>query len=95
MIAEFAVYPLGKTHHSQTIAEVVKEVQKSGLEYQVGPMGTSIEGEMEKVFQTLQNCFRVLYQSNERVLMNVSVDNKPTPSLNELEDRVESVMKKI
>lgn len=95
MIAEFAIYPMGQLHYSQIIADVIQEVKRLGLEYRVGPMGTSIEGEADELFDTIQRCFQLVDKSYDRVIMQVTFDNKGLSKSHVMEGMVNSVLSKI
>lgn len=38
------------------IAKVIDLVDKSGLKYRVNPMGTCIEGDLERVLELVKRC---------------------------------------
>lgn len=94
MFAEFSVYPMGQVHFSKVLAEIIQEIRKSGLEYQLGPMGTSLKGHEEKVFSMIQRCLEIAKNHSERVVMNISIDNDLVSDAH-LNDRVNKVMGKI
>jgi len=95
MVAEFAIYPMGESHYSKIIAEVVQEIKNSGLEFRLGPMGTSIEGEADELFHVIQKCFQLVDKSHDRVIMQATFDNKDISKRHVMEGMVKSVLSKV
>ncbi|NBX69184.1 MAG: hypothetical protein EBR01_09515 [Proteobacteria bacterium] len=91
MIAEFSIYPMGKLHYTDVLARMIEELKISGLEYQLGPMGTSIQGSRDQVFDAIERCLELAKNFSERVVMHVAIDFKET-SDEHLVTRVEKVM---
>jgi len=94
MFAEFSVYPMGQVHFSKVLAEIIQEVRNSGLEYQLGPMGTSLKGHEERVFSMIQRCLDIANKHSERVIMSISIDNDLVNDAH-LSDRVNKVIGKV
>lgn len=77
VIAEISAFPIGKGESlSESVAEVVKVIKGSGLKYQLGPMGTAIEGEWDEVVKLITRCRDVLIQSNNRIYMTIKIDER-------------------
>lgn len=51
IIAEIGIIPLETEDTSAAIDVAIAAIQRSGLEYEVGALGTTIEGERDAVFQ--------------------------------------------
>ena len=94
MTAEFSVYPMGRVHYTEVLARMLEELKQSGLEYQLGPMGTSIQGSREKVFIAIQRCLELAKSYSERVVMHVAIDLKESKD-EHLTDRIEKVMEQL
>ena len=92
MVAEFAIYPMGEIHLTQVVVDLVAILKKTGLTYQVGPMGTSIEGKASEVFGVLEKCFNQINQKYDRVIMNVSLDSKISEEKHRMESMVNQVL---
>ncbi len=76
MLAELSIVPLGKdVHFSRVVAEFLKIVQKSGLDYELTAMGTIIEGDRDKVFDVIKECHEKALGESERVLTSISIDD--------------------
>ncbi len=74
-IAELSIFPLG-AHGSLSpyVARAVRIIKESGLPYQLGPMGTCIEGEWREVMAVVEKCFEALKADQERIYVNLKVD---------------------
>ena len=59
-IAEVSVVPLGtgSVSVSEYVAGAIEELQKSGLSFQLTPMGTIIEGSLEDVLAVIAKCMK-------------------------------------
>ncbi len=95
VIVDFSIFPMGKEGPSLSpyVARALNVIKKSGLSYQLGPMGTSIEGEWADVMAVVDACYHELEQDCDRVYMNIKVDSKKGRE-HGLLSKVESVIKK-
>ena len=77
MIAEFSVVPMGVGESISThIAKVLDRVDKSGLAYKVGPMGTVVEGEWKDVIHLIKDCHDDMLKIAPRVYTRISIDDR-------------------
>ena len=77
MIAEFSIMPVGKGESlSQDIAEAIKIIKETGVSYQLGPMGTSIEGEWDEVMGIIKKCRDKLLETSNRVYLVIKIDDR-------------------
>ncbi|HEX4038471.1 MAG TPA: MTH1187 family thiamine-binding protein [Acidobacteriaceae bacterium] len=77
MLASFAVIPLGVTGGvKELVAEALKIVDASGLDYELGAMGTSVEGERERVMEVILACHQRVLEMAPRVLTNITLDER-------------------
>ena len=92
MMAEFAVVPLTQNHLTGAVAEALEEVKKCQVHYQLGPMGTTLEGSPDQVFLALRKCYEKLAHSQSRILMTITLDSRKSDSttLSEMVRSVES-----
>lgn len=75
VLAELSIYPVDKgISLSPYVARAVKIIKKSGLNYHLGPMGTSIEGDFDDVMKVVSLCFRELEKDCDRIIINLKVD---------------------
>ena len=60
---DLCVVPLGVgVSLSPFVASCQEVIQKAGLEYQLGPSGTVIEGEWEEVFECVKACHEAVHR---------------------------------
>ncbi len=78
MLAELSVFPLdkGKTSLSSYVAQSLKIIEESGLDYEIHAMGTLIEGPSEAVFDVIRKCHENMRQHSDRVVTYVKIDDK-------------------
>ncbi len=95
MIAEFSIVPIGTgTSLSAYVAECIGIVKRSGLKYQLTPMGTVLEGDADRVIPVIMECHEKVLQMSDRVITNIKIDDRRDRPLH-MEQKVESVMKKM
>lgn len=95
VIIDFSIFPLDKGNESLSpyVARMLNIIEHSGLAYQLGPMGTSIEGEWEDVMAVVDACYQELKGDSDRIFLNFKADCKKGRS-NGLTDKVRSVQDK-
>ena len=72
---EVSLVPLDKGESiGKYVARCVDVIDKSGLDYQVGSMGTCIEGEWDEVMQVVKQCLEALQQDCHRISISMKVD---------------------
>jgi uncharacterized protein (TIGR00106 family) len=77
MIASFSVVPIGAGEElKEKIAELVPVLEKSGLKFAMGAMQTTLEGDTEKVMETIMACHRVAKSGASRVLTHITIDDR-------------------
>ena len=75
VLLEFAMAPTGKGESmSRYVARIVDLIDRSGVNYQLTPMGTILEGDWEEVMGVVTDCFRALQADCPRISMNMKVD---------------------
>jgi uncharacterized protein (TIGR00106 family) len=95
MLAQFSIVPLGKGESlSQYVAAIVKEVEKSGLDYRLTAMATIVEGPADEVFALIQKCHRKAKGFAPRVLTTIVIDDRKGAQ-NRLTGKVKSVEQKL
>ncbi|HET9313759.1 MAG TPA: MTH1187 family thiamine-binding protein, partial [Nitrospira sp.] len=61
VLLEFSMSPLGKGESvSKYVSRSLDIIDKSGVPYQLTPMGTILEGEWEDVMGVVTACFKAL-----------------------------------
>lgn len=96
MLVELSVFPLdkGDSGLSQYVAESIKIIQESGLDYEIHAMGTLIEGPSEKVFEVIKKCHESMASKCRRVVTNVKIDDRQGAH-GSIKRKVESVREKL
>ena len=93
MLAKFSIIPLGQgTHLSNKIAEIIKIIDESGLEYQLTSMGTIVEGGWKEVMELIEECHQKALAFSERVYTIINIDDF-SGRTSRLKGKVESVEK--
>jgi uncharacterized protein (TIGR00106 family) len=61
LLAEFSIWPMDKGESvGPYVARCIEIVDRSGLPYRLGPLGTCIEGEWPDVMRVIQQCYEAL-----------------------------------
>lgn len=75
VIAELSIFPVGAgVSLSPFVAKAVDVIRQSGLPYQLGPMGTCIEGQWPEVMDVVTRCFDALKADHDRVYLTLKAD---------------------
>ncbi|MCF6245397.1 MAG: MTH1187 family thiamine-binding protein [Sulfurovum sp.] len=95
-LVEFSMFPTEATQSkSAFVARVLDIVDKSGLAYQLTPMGTIIEGEsVEEVLLVINNAYKELQKDCGRVYSSIKVDWREGP-VGRLNNKVAAVEEKL
>jgi uncharacterized protein (TIGR00106 family) len=93
VLLEFAMTPGGKGESvSAYVARILDVIDRSGLTYQLTPMGTIIEGEWDEVMGVVTACFKALEPDCSRIGLNLKADWRDAPA-GRLKGKVASVEK--
>jgi len=98
MLAELEIIPIGTQSPSLSsiLAEVAKLIDKSGLDYRVGAMGTVIEGEWDRVMVLAKQCHQAILASSSRVMTTIRIDDrKDRPGAGRITQKVQSLEAKV
>lgn len=75
VLAEFSMYPTDKGESvSKYVSQIIDHIDKSGITYQLTPMGTILEGSWDDVFGVISGCFKILESLSNRVTTIIKVD---------------------
>lgn len=95
MLAEFSVAPFDKGESlSPYVAQIIDLIDKSGLNYKLGPMGTTVEGDVDEVFDLIKKCHLKMREMSRRVLTHISIDDREG-AVNRLEGKPKSIEEKL
>ncbi len=95
LMIEFSVTPVDQGESvAQFAAEAIELISRSGLQYKVGPMATTIEGDPGKVLMTLADCLQELAKKSGRFVFTIQGDfrRKSQSKIEEAVERVEEVL---
>ncbi len=96
MLAEFSIIPIGKGESlGDTIADVLKVVDSSGLDYRVNSMGTVVEGEWDEVMALIKRCHDEVLTQAPRLVSNISIDLRPSKPDDRLVEKLRSVERRL
>jgi len=96
-IAEVSIVPIGtgNTSVSEFVADAVKVLKKSGLNYKLNPMGTIIEGEIKDVMDVITKMHETPFmKGSKRVYTTIKIDDRRDKSV-KMEEKVQAVKEKI
>ncbi|MEO0091827.1 MAG: MTH1187 family thiamine-binding protein [candidate division WOR-3 bacterium] len=78
-IVDFSIVPVGTKSPSvsEYVRECIKLIKASGLPYHIGPMGTSVEGDLSEIFKLI---IRVHEEQKKlgvpRILTTIKIDDR-------------------
>jgi len=78
-VVTFTVFPMDKgkeTSLSPYVANVLKIIRDSELAYELGPMGTVIEGDFDKIMDVVKECHDSLRKVSDRIYLTLAIDSK-------------------
>lgn len=95
LLAEISMWPMDKGQSvSPYVARVLDIIDRSGLAYRLGPLGTCIEGEWDEVMAVVKKCFDALAADSERVAITMKCDWRKGRS-GSLDSKIASVEQKL
>ena len=95
VLLEFSMSPLSKGESvSAYVARSLDIIDKSGLPYQLTPMGTIIEGEWGEVMAVVSACFEAMRADCNRISTQIRIDYRAGPG-GRLKFKVDAVEKKL
>lgn len=82
VLVEFAMFPTDKgASVSQYVSQIIDIIDKSGIEYQLTPMSTIVEGEWDDVMALISKCFKHLEPLADRIYSTIKVDYRKTSDM--------------
>lgn len=77
VVAEFSVIPAVEGSLRPFVRAAIDEIEKSGLNYEVGAMGTTMEGELGEVLEAIRKAHRaVLAAGANRLVTSIKIDER-------------------
>ncbi len=95
VLLEFSMSPLGKGESvGKYVSRSLEIIDKSGVDYQLNPMGTVLEGEWDEVFGVVKQCYERMSKDCGRVSCVIKVDYRRNKKAR-LTGKVASVEKRL
>ncbi len=77
VVAEITVIPVGSVEMKPCIDAAIEAIQGCGLKYEVGALGTTIEGPLDKVVQAVEEVHKAAMNAGvERLVTEVRIDER-------------------
>lgn len=75
MLFNISMFPIGSSDNlSHAVAEVIDEIDRSGLDYQVSAMSTIVEGDWDDVMPVVRKAHERMTKAHDRVYLTIAVD---------------------
>jgi uncharacterized protein (TIGR00106 family) len=95
MLAEVSIVPLGVGESlSEFVAESMKIIEASGLDYRMNPMGTVIMGEYDDVMSVIRKCHMRMMELAPRTVTTIKIDDRRDAKVT-FDSKIRSVEKKL
>jgi len=95
LLAEISMWPMDKGESVGVyVARVLDIIDRSGLPYKLGPLGTCIEGEWDAVMHVVKQCHEVLAADCNRIACTIKMDYRKGHS-GSIDAKVKSVEEKV
>ncbi len=76
MVVNFSIVPIGKESSlSAQVAEILKIVSESGVDYKLHSMGTILEGDWDNIMKLIKKCHKKILKDSDRVLTTITIDD--------------------
>lgn len=102
VLLEFSMSPFDKgASLGEYVSRSLDIIDRSGVDYVLGPMGTVLEGEWDEVFDVVRRCFERMQQDSGRISVSIKVDYRKgrsgglTSKLARVEEGVGRPLKKL
>jgi uncharacterized protein (TIGR00106 family) len=91
VLLEFSMSPLDKGESlSPYVARSLDLIDKSGLPYQLTPMGTIVEGEWDQAMALVTACFQTMSRDCDRISTSIKIDYRAGKS-GRLKSKIQAV----
>ena len=95
LLAEFSMWPMDKGESVGVyVARLLDIIDRSGLPYRLGPLGTCVEGDYDAVMAVVRECHQALAKDCRRIACTIKMDWRDGHD-NMLESKIESVESKL
>lgn len=95
VLVEFSMSPMDQgSSLSRFVARSVDIIDRSGLAYRLGPMGTCLEGTFKECFSVIEQCFERMRRDSDRISLSIKADYRKGKT-GRLEGKIRSVEDKL
>ena len=95
VLLEFSMTPLDKGESvSAYVSRSLEIIDKSGVSYRMGPMGTCLEGEWDEVMGVVKACLERMQNDCNRISVSIMADCR-RGAKNRLTGKIQSVEKQL
>ena len=95
LLAEISIWPMDKGESvGKYVARALDVIDRSGLPYKLGPLGTCVEGEYDQVMAVFKQCHEVLSVDCNRIACAIKMDWRKGHA-NSIEKKMASVEQKV
>ena len=95
LLAEFSMWPMDKGESvGPYVARFLDIIDRSGLPYRLGPLGTCVEGDFRAVMSVIEQCHAALEKDCNRIACTIKMDWRKGHD-NMLQTKIESVEKQL
>jgi uncharacterized protein (TIGR00106 family) len=75
VLAELSIWPMDKGESvGAYVGRVLDLIDRSGLPYKLGPMGTCVEGELPQILDLVGRCHALLEKDSNRITCSIKMD---------------------
>ena len=91
VLLEFSMTPsIKEESKTRYVARILDIIDKSGLPYQLTPMGTILEGEWVEVMAVVTECFEALQVDFPRINSQIKIDYR-AGTISRIKSKVETI----
>jgi uncharacterized protein (TIGR00106 family) len=77
MLADLRITPVaGETDFPRLVADVVRVISDTRLQYMVHSMDTTLEGDLADILAAVQRCHEEVREHCKRILIELSIDDR-------------------
>ena len=75
-VAEFSIYPFVTERLEPYVQAALDETRRSGLSVDVGPLGTTVQGDLDEILSLLERVLRAAFAHGAtRVVTRVDIED--------------------
>jgi uncharacterized protein (TIGR00106 family) len=77
---------------SADVSQIADILESSAVAYELGPMGTTVEGAWDDVMAAIKRCHEEMQRKHQRVLISITIDDDATrqPTIEEAKAKLKA-----